>query len=225
MSVNLSALQPVLWRAAALWLPTAVAVTGVAALAYGAVQQDLRQSANDPQVQMAEDVAAELDAGASPTALLSSTPVNLARSLAPYVMVFDATGNLMASSVQLHGAQPPFPTSVFNDARNGRDSITWQPESGVRSAVVVEPWRGGFVVAGRSLRLVEEREERVMLLSAFMWLMTLGATAVAALLAGGILAARRGELPWRRLSGSRAVSRATGFTSREDARDPSLETG
>ena len=180
--------QPVLWRAIALWVPMAVAVTGLAALVYVAVQQDLRQNANDPQVQMAEDAAAALDAGAPPPSLVSSKTVDLARSLAPYLMIFDASGNVVVSSAELHGQPPQFPASVFNDARGGQDRISWQPEPGVRSAVVVQPWHDGFVVAGRSLRLVEEREQRVLLLSAFVWLLTLAATAVAALVGGGILA-------------------------------------
>ena len=206
--------QPVLWRALALWLPLAVAITGLAALVYGAVQQDLRQSANDPQVQMAEDAAAQLDAGVSPTSLVADKPVDIGRSLAPYLMVFNAAGVPVASSAQLHGQPPPFPTSVFADAR-GQDRITWQPEPGVRSAVVVQPWRGGFVVAGRSLRLVEERTDHILLLTTFMWLLTLAAAAVAALVAGGILAARRGEFaPWRetRLAQLSVLRRLAGET-------------
>jgi hypothetical protein len=189
--------QPVLWRALAIWLPVAVAVTGLAALVYGAVQQDMRQSANDPQVQLAEDAATQLDAGALPSSVVPSMTVDIGRSLAPFVMVFDATGSPVASSAQLHGRQPPFPTSVFDAAHEGQDRVTWQPEPGVRSAVVVESWHGGFVVAGRSLRLVEERADHILQLTIFMWLLTLCSTVAAALLAGGILAARSGEIPWR----------------------------
>ena len=39
------------------WLPLGVAVTLVCALIYATVQQNYRQSANDPQIQMAEDAA------------------------------------------------------------------------------------------------------------------------------------------------------------------------
>lgn len=174
-----------LWRAATIWVPLAVAVTGLGALVYGAVQQDLRQTANDPQAQLAEDAAARLDAGAAPGEVVPTGTVEMAASLAAYVIVFDANGTQVASSARLHGAPPPFPSSVFNSARaRGEEAITWQPEAGVRSAVVVQAWRGGFVVAGRSLRLIEERENHIMLLSAAMWLLTLGASACAALLVG-----------------------------------------
>src|SRR5579859_3595514 len=176
---------PALWRAATIWVPLAVAVTGLAALVYGAVQQDLRQTANDPQAQLAEDAAARLDAGAAPDEVVPGATVEMAASLAPYVIVFDANGAQVASSAQLHGAAPPFPASVFDSTRaRGEEAITWQPEAGVRSAVVVHSWRDGFVVAGRSLRLTEQRENQILLLSAGMWLLTLGATACAALLVG-----------------------------------------
>jgi hypothetical protein len=178
-----------------IWVPLAVAVTGLAALVYGAVQQDLRQSANDPQAQLAEDAAARLDAGAAPDEVVPTGTVDMAVSLAPYVIVFDANARQVASSAQLHGSAPPFPASVMDAVRaRGAEAITWQPESGVRSAVVVEPWRGGFVVAGRSLRLIEEREDHILLLSGGMWLLTLAATACAALLVGFIAAVRDGEI-------------------------------
>ena len=198
MSVRLW--YPILWRAAAVWLPIAVASTGLAGLVYSAVQQDLRQSANDPQIQLAEDAAARLDAGAAPLAVVPPDAVPLERSLAPYLMVFDASGRPLASSASLGGAMPPFPSTVFEAVRlAGQDRITWQPATGVRSAVVVQPWQGGFVVAGRSLRLVEERENHILLLVIAGWLATLGGSGLAALLGGVLLASPLRPVPWRAL--------------------------
>jgi len=175
--------HPLFVRVATIWVPIAVAVTGVTALVYGAVQQDLRQGANDPQVQMAEDAAARLNGGAAPNAVVPSDQIELAGSLNSYVMVFDAERRLVASSAQLNDQAPPFPPSVFDSARSrGQDRITWQPAAGIRSAVVVQAWRNGFVVVGRSLRLVEERIDQIFLLTGFGWLVTLGCTAIAALL-------------------------------------------
>jgi hypothetical protein len=173
--------QAVFRHAALVWVPLAVAVTGVSAAVYGVVQQDLRQGANDPQIEMAEDAAARLDGGAAPAAILPTEPVELSSSLRPYVMVFDRSRELVASSATLNTQPPPFPPSVFDNlGGKGQDRITWQPAPGVRSATVVQSWRGGFVVVGRSLRLVEERENQVLLLAALVWLTTLGATALAA---------------------------------------------
>jgi hypothetical protein len=200
-AVNARWWLPVVSRAAMIWVPIAVAVTGLAALVYGAVQQDLRQTANDPQVQLAEDAAARLDAGTAPGAVVPSDIVEVSTSLAPYVTVYDTTGAQVASSAVLRGAAPPFPPSVFDAVRRGgEDAITWQPEPGVRSAVVVQRWHGGFVVAGRSLRLVEERENHILLISVFMWLLTLGATAFASLALALISASRPGAIEWRAMS-------------------------
>ena len=184
-----------------IWAPIAVAVTGLAALVYGAVQQDLRQSANDPQVQLAEDAAAHLDAGAAPSTVVPAERIEMSSSLAPYVIVFDTSGEQVASSAVLHGAAPPFPTSVFQAARAaGQDAITWQPQAGVRSAAVVERWAGGFVVAGRSLRLIEERENHVLLVSVFMWLSTLAATAIASIMVAFVAVWHSGGVDLRAMS-------------------------
>jgi len=179
---RLAGVHPIVARALTLWIPIAVAVTGLTAVVYGAVQQDLRQGANDPQIQLAEDAAARLNAGATPDMVVPGESVDLAVSLQSYVMVFDAANQLLASSARLNGQAPPFPTSVFDQVRNGgQDRITWQPLPGVRGAVVVQRWHDGFVVAGRSLRLVEERVDHILQLTVFVWLVTLGGTAVAAL--------------------------------------------
>jgi hypothetical protein len=182
-------MSAVLRRAVLLWVPIAVAATGVCGVVYAAVQQDLRQGANDPQIQMAEDAARRLDSGASPVGVVPAESIDMSESLRPYMMVFDRSSRLVASSVTLHGGPPPFPPSVFDQvhAPQGQDRITWQPEIGVRSAVVVQAWRDGYVVAGRSLRLVEERVDRLLLLTGLVWVVTLGATGVAALGAAALL--------------------------------------
>ena len=82
-TARLATVQPLFVRAAALWVPLAVAVTGLSALVNGAVQQDLRQGANDPQIQMAEDAAAKLSAGAAPNAVVPNEQVELNGSLQP----------------------------------------------------------------------------------------------------------------------------------------------
>src|SRR5439155_18168923 len=117
---RLATVHPLFVRALALWVPVAVAVTGLSALVYGAVQQDLRQGANDPQIQMAEDAAARLNAGVAPNTVIPSDQVELSGSLSSYVMVFDAENRLIASSAQLNGQAPPFPPSVFDSAETAR---------------------------------------------------------------------------------------------------------
>ena len=152
----------------------AAIVTGLSGLLYTAVQQDLRQSANDPQIQMAEDTAAKLADGQQVQNVVPAEKVDIANSLAPYIIVFDATGKPIASSVQLNGQTPTIPSGVFDYVRqNGEDRITWQPQPGVRSAIVVTQFKGsnpGFVLASRSLREVEIREDNIMHLILLGWL-------------------------------------------------------
>jgi hypothetical protein len=174
--------RPVLARAAIVWLPLAVVTTCVAGLVYAAVQQDIRRSADDPQVQLAEDAASRLDAGAPASGVLPSGTVDMRRSLAPYVMVFDRRRRVLAASAVLDGRGPDFPVGVFDSVpASGEDRITWAPRPEVRSAAVVTTWKGGFVVAGRSLRTAEQREDSLRALVAVTWLAALALSALAAI--------------------------------------------
>ncbi len=164
-----------LLRSVVAWVPFAVVVTMVAGLAYGLDQQNLRSGANDPQIQLAEDAAARLDAGATATAVVASsaTRVDIARSLAPFVIVYDLRDQPMASSGELDGAVPVPPQGVTLSARTSEDRVTWQPRSGVRIAAVVVGYRGGAVLAGRSLRLVEQRADDALAVTAVLWVAAL----------------------------------------------------
>jgi hypothetical protein len=177
---------------AAIFLPLAVLVTCLCVLIYVVVQQDLRTGANDPQQQLAEDAAAQLDRGATPSSVMSGLAVDLGASLAPFVVVYGPSGAVLATSGQLDGQPPMIPAGVLAAAHaNGIDKVTWQPQPGVRIATVSVPWDGGTVSAGRSLRVVEERESALELLVAGGWLATLAALAVASV--GATLVLGRGE--------------------------------
>ncbi|HEV2013769.1 MAG TPA: hypothetical protein VGR77_07805 [Candidatus Dormibacteraeota bacterium] len=169
-------------RAFAIWLPVTAAATLVILLIFATVQQDLRLGANDPQIQMAEDAAAHLDAGASPTAVLPSERIDIAHSLAPFVIVFDRQGQPLASSAALRGETPLPPHGVFTSVpNNGRNQVTWQPAPGVRSATIVVAYAHGYVLAGRSLRVVEERESSLGNSAIVAWLGMFLFTGIAAL--------------------------------------------
>ena len=167
----------------AFWLPLALLMTLVSLMVYGAVQQDLRQSANDPQIQMAEDAARALASGTSPATLVEVEGVDIATSLAPYLIIFDDKGQPIAASARLDGQTPALPNGVFDFVRQqGEDRITWQPQPGVRSATVIVPYYGsnaGFVLAGRSLREVEKREDQLTTNLALGWIVSLIALFVA----------------------------------------------
>ena len=159
------------------WLPLAFCLTVLAGLVYAAVQQSYRQGANDPQIQMAEDAAAQLEAGQQPATVAGSTTVDMARSLAPFLIVYDEAGNVLAASVQLDGNVPAIPPGVLTAAQqSGENRLTWQPQQRVRNATVVTHFGGahpGFVLAGRSLREVEARVDQLTQIVGLAWVVGL----------------------------------------------------
>ena len=155
------------------WVPIAAVTTLFCGLVYVAVQQALRHSANDPQIQIAEDAAAALANGNRAETVVPASIVDMAQSLAPVLIVFDSTGAVLGSSGVLHGKVPIPPAGVFEFVRgHGEERVTWQPERGVRMASVVVRSGGahpGFVLAARSLREVEMREAQTGQLAGIGW--------------------------------------------------------
>lgn len=142
------------------WLPLAVLTMLLCGLVYLAVQQNYRSSANDPQLQMALDARDALTRGATPTQLVPQHTVDMAQSLSPYLIIYDTTGRAVASSVTLNGQTPTPPPGVFDSTRSlAINKLTWMPQPGMRSAIVVVHYDGGYVLAGRSLTAVEQRED------------------------------------------------------------------
>ncbi len=164
------------------WLPLAAALTLMSGLVYLAVQQSYRMGANDPQIQMAEDGASSLAAGQTAQSITPAGTVDIAQSLAPYLIVFDANGKALASNAVLGGQTPDLPAGVIDYTRqHGEDRISWQPEPGVRSAAVIVAASGGqagFVMAGRSMREVQNRIDQFGLTVFGVWLVSLVATLV-----------------------------------------------
>jgi len=119
------------------WLAAALLVSGVYLTIYAAVQHSLRVGANDPQIQLAEDTAVRLGQG-HPAADSLGDAVDVAASLAPFLIVYDPSGAVVASSARLAGRTPTLPAGVLGAATPGHASrLTWQPRPGVRLASVV----------------------------------------------------------------------------------------
>jgi hypothetical protein len=172
-------------RASAFFVPLAVLATAMCGLAYLETQQALRSGANDPQFQLAEDAVARLNGGATPASVVdTSRTVDLAVSLAPFLIVLNPSGGVLATNATLDVGQPVPPQGVLDSTAHGSpDVVTWQPRAGVRIASVTIAWNGGTVVAGRSLRRVEDQESNAELIAGAAWLASLAALAVASLLA------------------------------------------
>ena len=158
------------------WVPLAVVITFMAGTVYAVGQQILRQSANDPQIQQAEDWAGMIEGGTDANRLNLGAFIDPSRSLAPFGIVYNQDGNIVASSVAAPSTMKQ-PNGVFDrvdDAKDHEVRFTWQPASGERYAVVIK--RASFqnesyyVLAGRNLKLVEQRENRIMWIVVAGWL-------------------------------------------------------
>jgi len=165
--------------------------TGVALALYVIPLNMLRSGLNDPQNQMAGDLA-RLLAKKGMIPIASSAPeerIDMAQSLAPFVIVYDDQGHPIASQAVLNGTIPSLPAGVFDYVRqHGEERVSWQPvrgrENGVRIAAIVRRVDGaqpGFVLAGRNMREVEARIGNVQTLAGLTWLGMLGLIALGTL--------------------------------------------
>ena len=164
------------------FIPLAAAITLICGLVYAAVQQDIRRGANDPQIQIAEDTASRLSGGQNPADVIFGNQVDISKSLAPFMMIFDDSGRIVASSANLEGRLPQVPAGVFDYVRRyGEDRFTWQPREDARSAVIVTRYKGaesGFVLVGRSITEIENREAWLEIMVGIAWVVTLLSTFV-----------------------------------------------
>jgi cell division septation protein DedD len=159
----------------------ALAVAGLAGLGL----QALGQPANHPQIEMAHSVVSRLDGGASPSDVVPAGTVDIAMSNVPYVIVTNARHEVLASSASLSGQSVLPPPGVFDSVTaNGEDRVTWQPAAGVRSWIVVDTYKAGFVIAGRSPSDAEQSEYLLQLWGSF------GALALAGVAAAGLVVMR-----------------------------------
>lgn len=156
--------------------------TGLALALHTIPQQVLRLSANDPQIALADDLVAQLEQGVAPAAAVPATTLDMARSLSPFVIVYDDQGNPLASQAKLNGTIPVPPAGVFDQVRQrGAERLSWQPvlgnDRGVRIATVLQRVNGahpGFVLAGRNMREVEAREKLIGQLASLTWVGMMG---------------------------------------------------
>jgi len=157
------------------WLPLAVAISAITFLIYLVIQQDIRMGANDPQIQIAEDLASSLNTGQ--TANISGK-IDVAKSLAPFVIIYNKQEKIVSSNAVLNRKTPIIPSGVLTGTANQSDEnrITWQPQEGVRLATVAVSYTNGFVVVGRNMREVEIREDQQLANILFGWIVALVAS-------------------------------------------------
>lgn len=124
---------------------------------YATVQQAQRSDANMPQIQIAEDTAAALNRGS--TEVLGGGTVDMAKSLAPFTIIYDKKGQVFLSSGYVNGQVPKAPLSMLQ-AANGKTyhAVTWEPKPDLRIASVTVAAKNYYVLSGRSLTEVEKNE-------------------------------------------------------------------
>ncbi len=141
----------------------AVVIILVCGFVYMTAQQMYRQSANDPQIQIALDVVTAINSGsAAPDSIVSPSPTaDMTTSLSPFLVIYSATGTPIGASVFLDGKLPTVPSGVLDYVKeHGEERLTWEPKDGLRIAAIVVKYSGteeGYVLVGRSLKEVEVR--------------------------------------------------------------------
>jgi len=154
-------------------------ITIIFGVIYGTVQQSYRSGANDPQIQLARDINLKLRDGKAVDSFFADS-INIAQSLSPFAVLYDANGKPLRSSGYLNGKMPELPAGVFDYAKaNGEHDVTWQPQSRVRMAMVIvivssNSSSVGFVAAGRSLQEVEIREHNLITMIFIGWIICIG---------------------------------------------------
>jgi hypothetical protein len=158
------------------WLPFAIVLTLAVAAAYSIGHNVYRQSLNDPQVQLAEDWAAQIEAGTDVSRLSLGPFIDPTKSLAPFGIVYNQDGSIANSSAAAPStmAQPDGVFASVDAAINKEARFTWQPPSGARFAAVIKKAQTSdktyYVLAARNMREVELRDNTLLLLCFIGWL-------------------------------------------------------
>ncbi len=158
------------------WVMFAIIATAVSGSMFLVVQQAVRMNANDPQIQLSEDAGIALAKGAMYSDIVLNRDIqsiDIEKSLAPFVIIYDESGKAVVGSGVLNGSYPMIPTGVFERAKiNGENRSTWQPSTSTRVALVTRHFSGeksGFVVSGRSMREIDKRINQQFLFIGMVW--------------------------------------------------------
>ncbi len=164
-------------------LPFLVLISIVSATMYVVLLQYYRQTLDDPQVQIALDVALRLEAGADPALYVPPQKHDVARSLATFISIYDENQTLIDSSGLLDGNPATPPGEYFQRARDaGEDRFSWELSPQVRIAAVMRYVSGttsSFVLVGRSMREGEGRMGNMGVIVFIGWIVALCATVAA----------------------------------------------
>ncbi len=179
------------------WLSYAITITVMAGMAYGVGQFILRSSANDPQLQIARDVAQQISCVGGklePARFATEDKVLMRDSLSSFLMIFDSDNKVLVSNGEINAdptdvkimSDVSVPVEVLEYARQHLEHrVTLQATPKVRLAAVFvqSPVCGPgaidsrVVMVARNLNEVESRIQSTMLFVGAAWLVGLIATA------------------------------------------------
>ena len=154
-------------------LSTIAIITILIGLVYVTVQQSYRSSANDPQMQIVNELRTRLEFGKPIESYLKQDSVDLENSQGIFIATFDKNGQPLQSNALLDGKLPQLPSGVLKYVSTHKeDWITWQPRKTIRLALGIaatntEPV--AYVAAGRSLFEVERRTSRLITFCGICW--------------------------------------------------------
>ncbi len=155
-------------------IAAAVIISGIFFTIYGVGQQILRQTANDPQIMIAQEVAAKLDGGATPSTALGSTVHAINFSSLPFTGIYQ-NGTLVATGGLYYGKKLSIPAGVYEHMGDvPYHAITWQAEPDLRLASISVHSKRYSIVTARSLKDTEDRIGMVAVMVIIGWLGSLG---------------------------------------------------
>ncbi len=164
-------------RVARRWTPFTVVTTALYLFATLAMIDGARSVAYDSPREIARNIDLALDEGTDFKLFNSTRPVQIGKSLTPYVLLFDMNGTPMGGSGSVSGNFPVPPRSVFDAAlERGEYDFVWEPTPSAKEAVVARYHSGknaAFVLSGRSLTLVDARIRDIAFRSTIFWAATL----------------------------------------------------
>jgi Na+-translocating ferredoxin:NAD+ oxidoreductase RnfG subunit len=164
------------FRTVIIFLLLVALITVIFGTIYATVKQTYRNNANDPQVEVVDQVASLIEQDIPLDAILGgSDQVDMSKSLGLFVMIFDKDKKLISASAQLDGQTPTPPDNTFERAKqDGENRFTWEPKDGVRIAAVLKAVDDkGYVLAGRSLREVENRQQDLIRIILISWIVAI----------------------------------------------------
>ncbi len=126
----------------------------------------LRQQANDPQIEVTEQVAGIIRQGAPLEAIVGTAQqIDLSESDALFVAIFDKDKNLAGSTALVNGQPISVPSENFDLAKlQGDYRFDLEVTEGRKMAAVLKPVdENAYVLAGRSLAEFEKRADTLSL--------------------------------------------------------------